>query len=237
MVDQIECGRQKELTMSKSFVLRALVGLSTVAMGAALASALVMPASAAAIDNPDNGEQIFYWGPSAVGGGQSYGDIFTAPQSVLNDFTFTVAAVDTNFPFVAQVYAWNGTAPTGSALYTSGLFNTTLSLTPYTFTPNISLTASDQYVAFVTNEPNGVSLGGSGNGEMEASDGGTGGAFEFVEGDPVTGGWQTYSIGAAEFHADFSDSTAPVPEPFTLSLFGAGVAGAAVLRRRKKKAA
>jgi hypothetical protein len=29
-------------------------------------------------------------------------------------------------------------------------------------------------------------------------------------------------------------STAPVPEPFTLSLFGAGVAGAVALRRRKK---
>ena len=43
------------------------------------------------------------------------------------------------------------------------------------------------------------------------------------------------------FNADLafnltSASTSAVPEPFTLSLFGAGVVGAAALRRRKKKA-
>jgi hypothetical protein len=35
----------------------------------------------------------------------------------------------------------------------------------------------------------------------------------------------------------FGPVTSPVPEPFTLSIFGAGLAGAAALRRRRKKAA
>jgi hypothetical protein len=210
--------------------MRVLAGLL---LGAALAGALALPASAAAIDNPANGGTISSWGPSAVGGGQSYGDIFTAPGSVLNDFTFTVAG--STYPFVAQVYAWNGTGATGPALYTSGINNLTATLTAYTFTPNLSLTLGNAYVAFVTNQPNNVSLGGTGSGFMAASDGGTGGFFEFAEGDPsVAANWQTYPS-TAQFHADFSGSVTTVPEPISLSLFGAGLAGAAFIRRRKTK--
>jgi hypothetical protein len=207
--------------------------LAGLLLGAALAGASALPASAAAIDNPGNGGTIEAWGPSATGGGQSYGDIFTAPGSVLNDFTFTAAGE--SYPFVAQVYAWNGTGATGPALYTSGLNTLTATLTAYTFTPNITLTVGNAYVAFITNQPNNVSLGGSGTGYIAASDGGTGGIFEFAEGDPSLGTtWQTYPS-TAQFHADFSGAVTPVPEPISLSLFGAGLAGAAFMRRRKAK--
>ena len=203
-------------------------------LGAALAGAVVTSASAASIDNPGNGGTIDAWGPSATGGGQSYGEIFTAAGSVLNDFTFTVAGDP--YPFVAQVYAWNGTGATGPALYTSGIDNLTAILTSYTFNPNISLVAGNLYVAFVTNQPNNVSLGGTGTGYMAASDGGTGGFFEFAEGNPsVAANWETYPSNA-EFHADFSGEVTTVPEPVSLSLFGAGLAGAALIRRRKAKA-
>jgi hypothetical protein len=212
-------------------IMKILAGL---VLGAALAGAIAMPASAASIDNPANGGTIDAWGPSAIGGGQSYGEIFTAAGSVLNDFTFTVAG--DSYPFVAQVYAWNGVGATGPALYTSGIDTLTGTLTSYTFNPNIGLIAGNLYVAFVTNQPSGVSLGGSGSGYMAASDGGTGGFFEFAEGDPsVAANWETYPSNA-EFHADFSGSVTAVPEPVSLSLFGAGLAGAAFIRRRKAKA-
>jgi hypothetical protein len=206
--------------------------LAALVLGAALAGAIVTSASAAAIDNPGNGGTISEWGPGAVGGGQSYGEIFTAAGNVLNDFTFTVAG--NSYPFVAQVYAWSGTGATGPALYTSGVTALTATLTSYTFTPNLSLSSGSLYVAFVTNQPNGVSLGGSGTGYMAASNGGTGGTFEFVEGNPAVATWSVYPSNA-QFHADFSNST-PVPEPVTLSLFGAGVAAAGFIRRRKAKA-
>lgn len=37
--------------------------------------------------------------------------------------------------------------------------------------------------------------------------------------------------------ADFSVEAIPTPEPFTLSVFGAGIAGAVAMRRRKRKTA
>jgi hypothetical protein len=49
------------------------------------------------------------------------------------------------------------------------------------------------------------------------------------------------NIGATLFGFEvtpaFSPNVAPVPEPVTLSLFGAGFAGIAAMRRRKKKSA
>jgi Legume lectin domain/PEP-CTERM motif len=46
-------------------------------------------------------------------------------------------------------------------------------------------------------------------------------------------GWENHDILNWQF-ADTTQLTNPIPEPFTLSLFGAGLAGAAVMRRRKK---
>jgi hypothetical protein len=50
------------------------------------------------------------------------------------------------------------------------------------------------------------------------------------------GGPSCYGDNAASFDVTYSGNTTStaVPEPFTLSLFGAGFAGAAALRRRKR---
>jgi hypothetical protein len=55
-----------------------------------------------------------YWGPST---GQSYGQIFTAPQTILDDYTLILRGDP--FPFVSQIYHYDSTSIVGPALYTA----------------------------------------------------------------------------------------------------------------------
>ena len=194
---------------------------------------MVDGAQAATIDYPDNGSTVFYWGPSSFGN-QSYGQVFTAPQSFLNDYSFSVGS-STPFPFLSQVYQWNGTTTTGSALFTSPTLDTTTFVEAYTFTPNISLIAGDQYIAFVTNQPNGVGLGGSGEGVMATSSVGFN-QFYFAVGNPVGGAWETFSRDAA-FHANFSSTAVPLPAALPLFATGLGALGLLTWRRKRKAVA
>lgn len=80
---------------------------------------------------------IQYWGPSS-GGNQSYGEIFTAPDPVIDDYSFLLRSSNP-FPFVSQIYSWNpGTGLIGSALYTSAIQQTTTSSQTFTFDPNLT---------------------------------------------------------------------------------------------------
>jgi hypothetical protein len=55
-------------------------------------------------------------------------------------------------------------------------------------------------------------------------------------GDQVAGFSGLYPTGSSTEETWVIRAAVAVPEPFTLSLFGAGLAGAAALRRRKQRA-
>ena len=164
--------------------------LSTFIVSAAIIAFLTLPneAKADTINIASDNETVGWWGPST---GQSYGEIFVAPQPILDDFTLWVSSVGqnggaiVNFPFVAQVYQFNGATTVGGALYTSATMTTTSTMSAFTFSPNITLTPGAEYIAFVTNEPNGVSLGGRGVGLMEDGINSTGFTFVGSEEAPI----------------------------------------------------
>jgi hypothetical protein len=186
------------------------------------------PAFASSVTNTPEAGAISAWGPSS-GGNQSYGVVFTAPGSTLDNFSLTVSS-DTPFPFVAQVYAWDGSETTGPALYTSAQFETTSAMTTYTFNSDVAVTGGDSYIAFVTNQPDGTSLGGAGSGAM--ADGAGPATFYFAEGAPdAAGAWFAYS-GTAQFNAVFG----AVPEPASWAMMLVGFAGMGAMLRRQRKA-
>ncbi len=162
----------------------------------------------------------------------TYGETFVAPGSALYDITFELntPASDT---FKGYLFAWSGSAVTGSALYTSDVMSTTGSGSYEAVTFNVGgvpLTPGDSYVFFASTSE----TAGSGTGQWGAIFSSSfGGSFVYENNGTDISQWSnagdwTVTGASSAFTADF----APTPEPTSLAL--AGLGGLALLLRKRK---
>jgi hypothetical protein len=163
----------------------------------------------------------------------SYGETFIAPGGDLQSWTFTIdGGSGGNFKFV--VAGWNGSYAVGPALFTSATLTATGQAgDSHTVSDiNLDLTAGSAYIAYMTvagvlNPTPGVSVASADD------NGGLSGKFVFLNSggaDPLmlANSWSAWAGSNLAFSATFD-----VPEPASLAVLGAGVAGLGMLRRRK----
>ena len=120
----------------------------------AMALLSLAPMAQAATVTLDNSPGSDAATPFGVGGTQTYGEVFTAPiTGTLTSFTLQLTGGVGDL--YAGVDSWNGSAAYGLGFGSSGsLYQSadtpSSSGGPYTFTPNIAVTAGQQYVAFLS---------------------------------------------------------------------------------------
>lgn len=169
----------------------------------------------------------------------TYGERFSAPvtDTTLNDFSLFLNAGSTG-PLEGYIGTWAG-SEVGAILFTSAPVTATGASQQFTFdTGGLSLIAGGEYIAF-------ISISGAnyssfiGTASMPTASFGTipGGEIEYLNNGSDTsqftnGSWDPYGADA-EFIADFSQGSSPVPEPGSLLLFGTGLMGFAGALRRK----
>jgi len=172
---------------------------------------------------------------------QIYGEVFTAPiTGTLSSFTLFLSGNSAVTQLYGGVGDWNGSNP-NSFLYTSGNVPGTGG-GPFTFSPNISVTAGQQYVAFLSV----FGISSAGQSDMPwgfvPSTPGLEGFFWYnfsngSHGTPTTASWSTVG-GDAEFSVTVDAVGASTPLPAALPLFASGAGALGLFGwRRKKKAA
>lgn len=204
-------------------------------LAAAIAAGLAAPAAAATVSTlGDEDAAIFSWGsPDTTWYGQT---VTFGADVTLNSFTFRLDDEGQSIGYTAHVYAWNGLAATGASLFSAG--GSTLGASGfnnYTIgTSALSLLAG-AYVLFWEATSEGAAswaaVGGDG------AYGGGGFVFQNRSGDQgIEDPWSTNWIGLGSdlaFAMDYDRAVAPIPLPASLPLLGAGLAGLALLRRRR----
>jgi len=173
----------------------------------------------------------------------TYGETFTAPtDSVLTSFSFEMQLpADTTFR--GYVFQWSGSMATGTQLFASPATHTAGGsiFQKITFDTNgIALNPGQSYVLFAST----VDLRGTGQGiwgQTQGENTYSGGEFVFIDNNTTDqwtkSAWTKGFIGAGAdlaFEATFVSRSNSVPEPTSLALIGAVLAGVVASRRRGK---
>jgi hypothetical protein len=176
--------------------------------------------------------------PLAVPDTTTYGEVFTAPSaggSTLDSFSFWLEGS------LAQAYGgvgtWMGTG-IGTNLFTSATFGTAYAgFTEVTVnTGGLALTPGQQYVVYFSNS--GIA-GDSGSDTFEQGSGSAlehgGMAWDNNGGNsPVHANWGGCQGGCnITLASTMTFSPSAVPEPATYAMFGLGLLGIAIARRRR----
>lgn len=190
-------------------------------------------------------------GPFGEPNTATYGQTFTVgTDNQLNSFSlWLTGSVTAPIDFAGYIYKWDGLKATGPNLYSSGVQHFLGSSTPQEFafsTGGINLTSGDKYVAFLNSSNFFDGINSYALMPLVAGSTYTNGTYVFynngnnfsaltsINWDYPGHDTQGYE---AFFKADFSEASAPVPEPGTMALLGLGMAGLAFYGKRRQKKA
>jgi hypothetical protein len=180
-----------------------------------------------------------YWHPfgsAAASGTPTYGETFTAPtngDTNLSSFSLYMGSPDTAGTIVLHggIGTWTGSA-VGSVLYASPTVNYANSgFAQLIFnTGGLQLTGGATYLMFITTLGEAASSGAANTVPGTAAI--PGGSFAYNNGNDLGSGWSSSLTPDLAVTASFDAGGSAAPEPGSLTLFGAGIAGVLFLRRR-----
>ncbi|WP_233516084.1 PEP-CTERM sorting domain-containing protein [Janthinobacterium sp. BJB426] len=195
---------------------------------------------ATTFSNEFNSGELGYLGAIGV---VTYGETFTSPGGVLNDFTLYASSGYGTSNYGTGyigfgIAAWDGTKAVGPALYTSAPMPYSGKNAAFEATGlNLALPLNKEYVAYLTvagieNPVHFIRPQGSNN-----NGGLTGNHVYSNAKDPLNASqpWGVDKTVYMRFTANFTNNTIPVPEPetYAMLLAGLGIVGFAGRRRLK----